>query len=159
MAGIVLRDKARELGLDDALDIATAGVSSEEQGNPMDRRAVQVLRERGYDTSDPLVRNHRARKTTPEEVAEVNLLLPMTHSHADALVSRFGADPAKIYMWRWFEGRVLGAQAAENYASGHLAEDLADPWYGGHDDFAQALDELEASAEAIVRFAVAMLTS
>lgn len=147
MAGIVLRDKARELGLEDQLNIASAGVSSEEQGNPMDPRAVRVLDARGYNVADPLVAQHRARKTSTEEVSGADLILPMTASHSYALIQRFGAPPERVYMWRWFETQD---EQSISQTGVHIGPDLADPWYGGPEDFEQALDELEKSAQAIV---------
>lgn len=45
MGEIVLRDVAARAGL--AVEVSSAGVSAEETGNPIDRRAAAVLREKG----------------------------------------------------------------------------------------------------------------
>ena len=48
MAERVARGMAAERGLDVEAD--SVGISSEESGNPIDRRAAAVLREAGYST-------------------------------------------------------------------------------------------------------------
>ena len=48
MAEIILRTEFERRGLADKVNVESSGVSDEEYGNPIDRRAVKVLRERGY---------------------------------------------------------------------------------------------------------------
>ena len=52
----VARSLASERGLD--VEITSAGVSDEEHGNPIDRRAAKVLTAAGHDAS-----GHRADRT------------------------------------------------------------------------------------------------
>ena len=47
MAQIVLAQRLRELGVSE-VEVSSAGVSNEEQGNPIDYRAARLLREQGY---------------------------------------------------------------------------------------------------------------
>ena len=105
MAEIILRHEFEERGLGDRARVESSGVSSEEHGNPIDRRAVKVLREHGYDIPP----EHFAHRITPNEIAETNLFLPMTASHMGALmhmlplskrshvfyVSQFRPEPAR----------------------------------------------------------------
>ena len=49
MAEIILRTEFERRGLADKVNVESSGVSDEEYGNPIDRRAVKVLRERGYE--------------------------------------------------------------------------------------------------------------
>ena len=53
MAHAILEQAAARAGVDVVVD--SAGVSDEEQGNPIDRRAARVLRDAGY-----IVPDHRA---------------------------------------------------------------------------------------------------
>ena len=53
MAHAILQQEAARAGVDVVVD--SAGVSDEEQGNPIDRRAARVLRDAGYAVPD-----HRA---------------------------------------------------------------------------------------------------
>jgi protein-tyrosine phosphatase len=165
MANIVLRDAALSYGVppidvSDQLVLVSGGVSSEEQGNRMDRRAVRVLGEFGYDTSDPLISSHRAQRIPQSDVDSADMLLAMTSGHAQRLISGFGADPNKVFMWRWFE---LSPNERENHIvhgglfdGMHSGPDLADPWYGGPDDFELALEQLQDSAEAILEYALCL---
>ena len=59
MAEIVLRARLREQSLDDRVVVDSTGISSEEHGNPIDRRARAALTRRGYAGHD--VDAHRAR--------------------------------------------------------------------------------------------------
>ena len=49
MAEIILRAEFERHGLADKVNVESSGVSDEEYGNPIDRRAVKVLKERGYE--------------------------------------------------------------------------------------------------------------
>lgn len=49
MAEIILRTEFERRGLADKVNVESSGVSDEEYRNPIDRRAVKVLRERGYE--------------------------------------------------------------------------------------------------------------
>ncbi|MDO4913776.1 MAG: low molecular weight phosphotyrosine protein phosphatase, partial [Bifidobacteriaceae bacterium] len=71
MGEIVLRAFFQQEGLQDDVRVISSGVSSEEQGNPIDRRAVKVLRDRGYEIPS----NHYAHLVTPEEIKETDLFL------------------------------------------------------------------------------------
>ena len=61
MAERVARRMADDMGLD--LQIESFGLSQEEVGNGIDRRAVRVLTEHGYDAG-----NHRARRISAEDL-------------------------------------------------------------------------------------------
>ncbi|MDR1447442.1 MAG: low molecular weight phosphotyrosine protein phosphatase [Candidatus Ancillula sp.] len=144
MAEVVLLDEADKLvaeKLSTSFEIASSGVSSEEQGNCMDYRAQDTLRRHGYTSS--LISTHRASRITSSEIKAFDLFLPMTSSHANSLV-RLKVPKNKIYMWRWFES--FGDNPL-------LADDLADPWYGDIGDFEVVLRQIKQSAENILRWA------
>lgn len=65
MAEDVLRARLREQSLDDRVVVDSTGISSEEHGNPIDRRAGlrRQLTRRGYVGHD--VDAHRARRVRP----------------------------------------------------------------------------------------------
>ena len=60
MGEIVLREAATAAGID--VVVESAGVSDEEEGNPIDRRARRVLDSAGYPVHD-----HRARQVRAGE--------------------------------------------------------------------------------------------
>ena len=142
MAEIVLRDRFEAAGLGDAVVVDSSGVSDEEHGNPVDRRARAVLAEHGYPTGG----GHRARQVTREDVASRDLVLAMTTRHAHRLRDLAGQVPndATIRMYRSFD------PAAVDLPESGL--DIADPWYGGPQDFEECLAEIEAAADGVVDF-------
>ena len=147
MAEIVLRDRFEAAGLGDSVVVDSSGVSDEEHGNPVDRRARAVLAEHGYLTGG----GHRARQVTTDDVGSRDLVLAMTTRHARGvrdLAERVQGDPV-IRMYRSFDPAVAGLPEDQL--------DIADPWYGGPHDFEVCLAEIEAAADGIVDFVRAEL--
>ena len=158
MAEIVLREALKAAGLGDAVVVDSTGISSEEEGNPVDRRARRVLAEHGYPAGD----GHRARRVTAGGLSGCDLVLPMTAHHARVLRriaaqagvtaqagpgGEPGATAPAIRMFRTFdpEAPVLGPDDGEELL------DVEDPWYGGMEDFEVCLREIEAAVPGIVK--------
>ena len=149
MAEIVLRDRLDSAGLGDRVEVASSGVSDEEHGNPVDRRARAVLAAHGYPTGD----GHRARQVTAHDLATHDLLLPMTAQHARRLRREAdgagGPTPsglAEIRMYRSFDP---DAPVVEPGGDEHVL-DVEDPWYGDDAGFETCLAEIEAAADGVV---------
>jgi protein-tyrosine phosphatase len=130
MAEVVLRERFAAAGLADQVVVDSTGISDEEHGNPVDRRARAVLQGHGYPAGD----GHRARQVRVGD--ERDLVLAMTNAHARAL-RRLDVEPV---LFRSFDPA----------ASGDL--DVADPWYGGAQDFEDCLAEVEAGADGVVAY-------
>jgi protein-tyrosine phosphatase len=172
MAEVVLRDRLDAAGLGDRVVVDSSGVSDEEHGNPIDRRARAALAARGYD-----VPQHAARQARTADLADRDLVLAMTAAHARAL-RRLAPDPAaaaRVVLYRAFDpdaplarrtraevprieghsaqnASILGTSAqvlAVDPRDEHLL-DVEDPWYGGPADFEHCLDEIEAAADGVV---------
>jgi protein-tyrosine phosphatase len=149
MAEIVLRDRFEAAGLGDRVVVDSTGVSDEEEGNPIDRRARAVLAEHGYVVDG----SHRARQVQPRDLADSDLVLAMTAQHARVLrrLAGGGADepsdggPA-VRLYRSFDPAAPHVPAG---GSDHVL-DVADPWYGGRRDFEECLEQVEAAADGIV---------
>ncbi|QWW19678.1 low molecular weight phosphotyrosine protein phosphatase [Schaalia sp. 19OD2882] len=134
MAHQVLDEAVRAAHLDVHVD--SAGVSDEEHGHPIDRRAARVLREAGHGVPD-----HRARQVRAQELGEWDLVLAMTEYHLrslNRLRERSGAE-VDIRMFREFDP-----------ASRPGDRDLPDPWYGGHQDFVETLEVIERATPHVV---------
>lgn len=144
MAEIVLRARFAAAGLADAVEVDSTGISDEERGNPVDWRARSVLRRHGYPTGD----GHRARQTRALDLAERDLVLPMTAAHARALRRLAGGDPALTPRIRMFRGFDPAAPADPDQPEHVL--DVDDPWYGPEGGFETTLSEVEAAADGIV---------
>ena len=137
MAEIVLRDRFEAAGLD--VDVDSSGVSDEEHGNPIDRRARDVLVAHGYVPDG----THRARQVRASDLSSRDLVLAMTSQHARALRR---LDPAaEVVMYRSFDPDAP-ADGPE-----HLL-DVDDPWYGGPENFETCLAEIEAAADGVVAY-------
>lgn len=111
----------------------SAAITSEELGNPPDRRALAELRRRGVAMPD-----HRARQIEPHDFRHFDLLIGMTHQHVDALQRMAPRDAT---------GRVA---LLMRYAQGEGAVDVPDPWYGGAQDFIEAFDMIDQGVDALL---------
>lgn len=138
MAHAILEQAAARAGVDVVVD--SAGVSDEEAGNPIDRRAARVLRDARYAVPD-----HRARQIRAGELGEWDLILAMTSRHLSVLERLFdragveheGAPASALDL---AEGpRVCLYRDLDPEGSG----DVPDPWYGGHQDFLDTLEVIE----------------
>ena len=142
MAEIILRAEFERRGLDDRVDVESSGVSDEEYGNPIDRRAVKVLKERGYE----LPARHFAHRITRDEIERTDLFLPMTASHMRALLRQLPQGKrAQVHMYRSFDPNLPKPSAGREDEI-----DLVDPWYGGPREFEVAIDQIEEVAPYIV---------
>ncbi|AOZ71959.1 hypothetical protein BK816_00515 [Boudabousia tangfeifanii] len=135
MAEQVLRADLPAFGLDVQLD--SAGVSSEESGNPIDRRAAAVLRKAGYPLG-----SHRARQVQASELPSFDLVLAATNSQVSRLrqlalqAGMTEAEAAdRIRLYRDFDTDGGG--------------DMPDPWYGGPEDFKETLATIQRCTENI----------
>ncbi|MFC7404010.1 low molecular weight protein-tyrosine-phosphatase [Georgenia alba] len=142
MAEVVLRRRLREAGLDDAVEVTSAGISDEEHGNPIDTRAQAVLAEHGYE-----VPRHHAHQVGADELAETDLALAMTSQHERALrrIAERSGGGTEIRLWREFD-----ATAPDRAIAGEYDLDVPDPWYGAHDGFYETLDVVERGAEGLL---------
>lgn len=144
MAEIVLRDRFEAAGLDGLVVVDSGGVSDEERGNPVDRRARATLAAHGYPAGD----GHRARRVRPEDLETHDLVLAMTAQHARAL-RRMAPTPeaaARVVLYRRFDPAApeVGPDGPEYLL------DVDDPWFGGPEDFELCLTEIEAAADGVV---------
>ena len=142
MAEIILRAEFERRGLADKVNVESSGVSDEEYGNPIDRRAVKVLKERGYE----LPAHHFAHRITRDEIERTDLFLPMTASHMRALLRQLPqAKRSEVHMYRSFDPSLPKPAAGREDSI-----DLVDPWYGGPREFEVAIDQIEEVAPYIV---------
>ena len=132
---VVLSEKIARAGLDDRVEVASAGTGGWPIGEPMDRRAATVLAASGYDGSA-----HRAAQFEAHWHDEYDLVLAMDGSNHTDLIE-LAADDAteRLRMFRDFDPRAAGGD-----------RDVPDPYYGGDDGFAYVLATVERTSDAIV---------
>ena len=135
MAEVVLAAKVSDAGLDDRVDIRSAGTGGWHVGEPMDRRAATALAAAGYDGSQ-----HRAEQFEPRWYDEHDLVLAMdAANHADLQGLAPDGRAERLRMFRDFDPRATGPD-----------RDVPDPYYGGDDGFAGVLAIVERTADALV---------
>ena len=129
MAERVARAMAAELGIDVETD--SVGISSEESGNPIDRRAAAVLRQSGYDPT-----GHRARRVTLADLAGMDLVVAAENFHISRLELLY---PGGNY-----------ALLNDFNPAMPKGQDLQDPWYGPASGFDDTLADIEAAMPGIL---------
>jgi len=130
MAERVARRRADELGLD--VRIESFGVSNEEEGNPIDRRAARVLEQHGYDAS-----GHRARKIGARDIASADLVVAAEPMHV-ARLQRIAPGATNLALLNDFN------------PDKPEGESLVDPWYGTEDGFQETLADIEAAVDGVL---------
>jgi protein-tyrosine phosphatase len=134
MAEVALRAELAEAGLDGAVTVDSAGTGDWHIGHPMDRRARAELAARGYDGSA-----HRARQIDPSWLPERDLFLAMDRRNLADLRRMAGQAGVPAERVRLFgEASGLGPD-----------QDIPDPYGGGADDFAAALDLIHTGARQL----------
>ncbi len=112
MAEFYAKTLARQEGLSDRLQIASAATSAEEIGNGVYPPARRKLREHGIDCA-----GHAARQLTRADYGRWDLLVGMDSANLRNMTRLFGGDPEdKLRLLLDFTGRP---------------GDVADPWYTG----------------------------
>ena len=150
MAEIILRKFFADRGFEnDRVVVQSSGVSDEEFGNPIDRRAQKVLRDRGYEVPA----DHFAHRISREEADESDLLLPMTAEHMRSLLRLLPAEKRQaVHLYRSFDPDLPKPAPGQESRI-----DLVDPWYGGSHEFEVAIDQIEHTAPYIVDWVVERL--
>ena len=134
MAHVVLTDRLERAGLDDRVEVVSAGTGGWHVGGPMDRRAAALLTSHGYDASA-----HRARQFERDWFDDVDLVLAMdSDNHADLVA--MADDPDRVRMFR-----ELDPRAGQD---GDL--DVPDQYFGGDEGFERVLAMVERTSDALV---------
>ncbi len=172
MAQIVLDTQLRSAGTQGVI-VSSSGISDEEHGNPIDRRAAKALRQAGYPT--PL---HRAHQLDANTFASSDLVLAMTSTHfarleqlareagLEAYPGASGPGRVDLRMFRSFDPN-LAVSPAERGEGDPFADaepegdaqwlrrrelDVPDPWYGTAADFDQTMQTVEEICPHIVSY-------
>ena len=136
-AQVVLEERLARVGLDDRVVVHSSGTGDWHVGGPMDRRAAATLAAAGYDPS-----RHRARQYDQTWLEDHDLVLAMDR---DNLADLGGRSP-RVGLFRDFDPVDPGAE-------------MPDPYYGGHDTFAEVLEVVERTSESLVADLAALVKS
>lgn len=160
LAGRLAADGVPDHG-SDGVSVSSSGVSDEEAGNPIDRRARRSLAAAGYGRGDDAasaaasraIETHRAHRISDEELRGSDLLLAMTSNHLRELArraERLDADADRIRMFRAYDPAALAErQLIADGSRERYSLDVPDPWYGTQADFEDTLEVVERVAGAL----------
>jgi protein-tyrosine phosphatase len=134
MAALIFAEHVRRAGLDDRVEVTSAGIGPWHAGDPADSRAARALAAHGYPTG------HVAAQVD-ERHLDADLLLAMDSGHRHALrdlLAHQGSDVDRVRMFRSFDPDA-GADL-----------DVPDPYYGGRRDFAEVLGMIESAVPGLL---------
>lgn len=132
----VMRHVVREEGLEDRVEIDSAGTGGWHVGAPPDERAAAAARRRS------IVLEGAARKFSPRDFDEYDLILAMDSQNRRDLLALAPDDEAraKVRLLREFDPSGEGAPDL----------DVPDPYYGGEDGFEHVLDLVDAATRGLL---------
>ena len=123
-----MRHLVREAGLEDEIDIDSAGTGGWHAGSPPDERATEAARRRGIELEGA------ARRFEPEDFDRFDVILAMDGENVRDLLAQAPDDEARAKV-RLLRGPGL---------------DVADPYYGGPDGFEVVLDDVEEACRKLL---------
>ncbi len=132
----VMRAQLAEAGLDDRVEVDSAGTGSWHVGHPPDERSVATAAERG------IVIEGAARRVVPEDLDTFHFVVAMDRENLADLKAMAASDEhhEKLVLLRELdhEARQLGEL------------DVPDPYYGGDAGFTHVLDVVEAGCQGLL---------
>jgi protein-tyrosine phosphatase len=129
MAEFVFKDMVNKQGLHELFDIASAGTSSEETGNPVHPGTRKILNQLGISTE-----GKRAMKMTASDYNQYDYILAMEQRNVMNIHRIIGQDT---------EHKVRRLLDYSNHP-----RDIADPWYTGA--FDQTYADVYEGCEALL---------
>ncbi len=131
-----MRRLVAEAGLQESIELDSAGMGPWHLGEPPDRRATEAARGRG------IVLEGRGRQVEVEDFERFDLIVAMDRSNERAL-SRLAPDESareKIHLMREFDPTNAGGEDL----------DVPDPYHGGPQGFETVLDLLQSACAGLL---------
>jgi protein-tyrosine phosphatase len=135
-AEAVMRGLIRREGLEDIVEIDSAGTGDWHVGSPPDERSARAAADRGVTLDGA------ARQVTGADFDQHDVVVAMDRENRDALLAIAPDDAAraKVHLLREFDPAAVRA--------GDL--DVPDPYYGGPEGFDRVLDLVEDACEGLL---------
>lgn len=137
-AEAVFRRKVQVAGLDDRVEVDSAGTHAYHIGEAPDPRSVRAAAQRGYDMSDL-----RARKLSPYDAERFDYVLVMDDANLRRTRSEFGSG-------RDGEGQRAQVQLFLEFVEDAPVTEVPDPYMGGDAGFEHVLDLIEDTADGLL---------
>jgi protein-tyrosine phosphatase len=131
-----MRHVLREEGLEDRIEVDSAGTGGYHVGAPPDERATEAARKRS------IVLEGEARRFATVDFDEFDLVLAMDEENRRDLLDLAPDEEtrAKVRLLREFDPE----------SDGNVDLDVPDPYYGGDEGFEHVLDLVEAATRGLV---------
>jgi protein-tyrosine phosphatase len=114
------------------VEFSSAGTISEKYDDPMDDRAVAVLKERGYRYTD-----HRARRITEVQIESADLVVAMEDVHLRSILE-LAPDPSRVCLLTEFDPTAVPGSG------------VPDPWFGSDAGFHDTLTAIESAMPGLL---------
>lgn len=131
LAEAAFRDAAARAGLNAITD--SAGTAPYHVGEPPDPRSIATAARHGID-----ITHYRGRQLAPEDFDRFDWVVGMDRSNM-----------RNIELVRPANGRAKVAMLMD-LVPGREGAEVADPWYGGEDNFTYTWEDVRRGAEALV---------
>lgn len=131
MAEAAFRKAAQDAGLD--VEIDSAGTADYHVGEPPDLRSIAEAARHGIEIS-----HYRGRQLAAEDFHSFDFIVGMDRSNM-ANIARVNPGDGKARVEMMMD-LVAGREGAE----------VADPWYGGEDNFRDTWEDVSLGAKALV---------
>lgn len=142
MAEQLLRHHAQKHKLE--VDVASAGLAAF-PGDTATEHALEVLGEVGIDGGE-----HRSRRVHLHLLKQYDLILPMTLSHKEQLVTLAPELAGRVFLLKEFAERVN--RRKDPVKSVEKDYGISDPFGQSLDVYRQSLDEIDRAVQALVEY-------
>jgi protein-tyrosine phosphatase len=131
-----MRALVREAGLEDQIELDSAGTGSWHVGSPPDPRATAAAAARGVSLKGA------ARTVGPDDFDDFDLVIAMDRSNRRELIglARGESERVKVRLLREFDPENPGGDAL----------DVPDPYYGAEGGFEEVFQIVQASCEGLL---------
>lgn len=129
----IFRDRLAKAGLSDLVEVDSAGTHSYHIGHAPDERTQAAAERRGYDLSAL-----RARRVEASDFERFEWIVAMDNANVSELMAR---SPAA------FRHKIVRLM---DFATGHDATEVPDPYYGGAQGFETVLDYIEDGLDGLL---------
>ncbi|WP_232662012.1 low molecular weight protein-tyrosine-phosphatase [Pseudonocardia sp. TRM90224] len=128
----VFAQELEDAGLDDDVQVTSAGTGGWHIGSPADDRAVRLLRAEGYADE------HSARQIDAEQLA-ADLIVALDNSHRRTVQSMV-PEPERVRLLRSFD------------PSAPPGAEVPDPYYGPDEGFGEVLAMVRAATPGLIEW-------
>ena len=128
----VFEHKVKAAGLDQAIDVDSAGTHAYHVGEAPDNRSQSTALSQGYDLSD-----QRARAIEAGDCEEFDYVLVMDLNNLNDVKCRCHSGHNNVQLFL-------------DYSEEYDEEEVPDPYYGGDDGFTRVLNLIESASDGLL---------